>query len=104
MGRLMRLMGFICQESQLYICPPEGAALLTLAAERYRFYCSLTQPPAPMVGEPAFRRTLQSCATLQRPGGFYGSELTFAVAVGASEDGALLNAAERLEEAPHVVF
>lgn len=55
-----------------------------------------------MVGEPAFR------GTLQRPGGFYGAarglELTFAVAVGASEDGAFLNAAERLEEAPHVVF
>lgn len=51
-----------------------------------------------MVGEPAFWRTSQ------RPGGFYGAALTFAVAVGASEDGAFLNAAERLEEAPHVVL
>lgn len=61
-----------------------------------------------MVGEAAFRRTLESGATLQRPAGFCGAaggyELTFAVAVGASEDGAFLDAAERLEEAPHVVF
>lgn len=33
-----------------------------------------------------------------------GDDLTFAVSVGASEDGALFNAAEGLEEAPHIVF
>lgn len=51
MGRLMRLMGFICGESWFISLLPEGKALLTLAVEIYRFYSILTQAPALMVCE-----------------------------------------------------
>lgn len=55
-----------------------------------------------------FRKTLQSRPTLKRPDRFYGAargyDLTFAVSVGTSEDGAFFNAAERLEKAPHIIF
>lgn len=37
-------------------------------------------------------------------GGKQPHKLTFAVAVGTSEDGAFLDAAEGLKEAPHVVL
>lgn len=66
----------------------------------------------------AFKENFAKSPTLKRPNDFCAAacenvwwlkvinsyKLTFAVSVGASEDGAFFDAAEGLEKAPHIIF
>lgn len=57
-----------------------------------------------MVANPACSLDTESSDFAKLDGAARGYDLTFAVSVGTSEDGAFLNAPERLEKAPHIIF
>lgn len=83
---------------------PEGKDVLTLAQIPHYCYASAALMVANRL---RYRiRTSAELCKVVRPfcGAARGDDLTFAVPVRTSEDGAFFNAPERLEKAPHIIF